>query len=415
MRQRPVAVLALALLLPLWPVAVAQEATEEEQLDQEEGDAAETEGAEVADPPAPGPGARGRDTAPGEVHTVVRGDTMWDLSQRYLGNPWYWPKVWSYNPEIANPHWIYPGNQVRFFPTGEDTPARVVTGVGPGEDPIAAGTQMEGTPEGPDGVTPGEALGLETEEFEGVQVVGKIGYTQPKATRVTTESFVTARELEEAGVIHSSFSESVMLSYPNTVYVKFKNPGNAKVGDPYVIFKTVREIKHPITGDRLGFQTQFIGAMVVTKLHDGLVTAQITNSWDEVNRGHFVGPFGERLSDNVTVKPNSRELTGVLVGTQVPFLTMAGEHHNVFVDKGSADGVEVGNTFTVVRQNDGVGNFFKPFRDQRGDLPVEDIATCMAVDVKENLTTCLMIRSIREVVPGDRVEMRVTRTTAAMR
>jgi len=56
---------------------------------------------------------------PGAQHTVEKGDTLWDLSRRYLGSPWYWPKVWSYNPEIANPHWIYPGNQIRFFPTGE--------------------------------------------------------------------------------------------------------------------------------------------------------------------------------------------------------------------------------------------------------------------------------------------------------
>jgi len=43
-----------------------------------------------------------------EEHTVVPGDTLWDLCAKYLNNPWYWPRVWSYNPEISNPHWIYP-------------------------------------------------------------------------------------------------------------------------------------------------------------------------------------------------------------------------------------------------------------------------------------------------------------------
>src|SRR4029079_15071594 len=45
------------------------------------------------------------------VHTVKRGDTLWDLSGHYYGNTWGWPKVWSYNPQISNPHWIYPGDQ----------------------------------------------------------------------------------------------------------------------------------------------------------------------------------------------------------------------------------------------------------------------------------------------------------------
>ncbi|MBM4362897.1 MAG: LysM peptidoglycan-binding domain-containing protein, partial [Deltaproteobacteria bacterium] len=47
------------------------------------------------------------------VHSVRQGDTLWDLCGGYFQNPWMWPKVWSYNPQIQNPHWIYPGDQVR--------------------------------------------------------------------------------------------------------------------------------------------------------------------------------------------------------------------------------------------------------------------------------------------------------------
>ncbi|MBN1210137.1 MAG: LysM peptidoglycan-binding domain-containing protein, partial [Myxococcaceae bacterium] len=87
------AVLVVLSLAPAWS-ARAQEA-------EEEAEGSETEGAEVAEeaPSGAGPRVEGsRETAPGEVHTVVRGDTLWDLSQQYLGSPWYWPKVWSYNP-----------------------------------------------------------------------------------------------------------------------------------------------------------------------------------------------------------------------------------------------------------------------------------------------------------------------------
>ena len=46
-------------------------------------------------------------------HVVVSGDTLWDLCASYYGDPWRWPEVWSLNPAITNPHWIYPGNLVR--------------------------------------------------------------------------------------------------------------------------------------------------------------------------------------------------------------------------------------------------------------------------------------------------------------
>ena len=53
-----------------------------------------------------------------DTHTVQKGDTLWDLSARYYRNAWGWPKMWSYNPQITNPHWIYPGDVIRVAPPG---------------------------------------------------------------------------------------------------------------------------------------------------------------------------------------------------------------------------------------------------------------------------------------------------------
>src|SRR5947209_4380133 len=60
-----------------------------------------------------------------EIHQVQGGDTLWDLCSKYLNSPWYWPKIWSYNPQITNPHWIYPGNELRFYPSDENLPTNV--------------------------------------------------------------------------------------------------------------------------------------------------------------------------------------------------------------------------------------------------------------------------------------------------
>jgi nucleoid-associated protein YgaU len=63
----------------------------------------------VAVETAPSPRARAAGEAVPESYVIQRGDTLWDLSSRYLDSPWYWPKLWSYNPQVENPHWIYPG------------------------------------------------------------------------------------------------------------------------------------------------------------------------------------------------------------------------------------------------------------------------------------------------------------------
>src|SRR5690606_18653750 len=51
-----------------------------------------------------------------EIHVVKQGDTLWDLSGNYYQSPWKWPQVWSYNPQVKDPHWIYPGDQLRLRP-----------------------------------------------------------------------------------------------------------------------------------------------------------------------------------------------------------------------------------------------------------------------------------------------------------
>jgi len=415
MRSRILTSFLVALAVaPVW-TARAQQAIDIRGGDEDENTEAEggeTEGAEVADEEEPGSPGRGpntgnaRETAPGQVHTVARGDTLWDLSQSYLGSPWYWPKVWSYNPEIANPHWIYPGNKVRFFPAGEEVPSRVEAGTGPGdamvvdEGEIQAATEM--------GPVSGESL---------VEVSGKLTYQPQNNTLVMTNGFVTTKEVEEAGKIDSSFSEAEMLSFPETVYVRFKRKIDAKVGDRYIIYRTVQEVKHPLQeGKRVGFLTELAGTVRVLSVGDKYVTAQITETWDPIMRGDLVGPYGERVMDRVTLKPNAKELKAIVVIPMVPFLTLTGEHHMLVMDKGSSDGVEVGNSFTIVHREDTVGKKLLAAKTAKSEgLPDEPVGTCLVTEVKERTSNCLLTNSLREIAPGDRAEMRVGNKPTAQR
>ena len=47
-----------------------------------------------------------------QVHVVEKGDTLWDIAKSYVGNPFEWPNIWRKNPQIEDPHWIYPGDEV---------------------------------------------------------------------------------------------------------------------------------------------------------------------------------------------------------------------------------------------------------------------------------------------------------------
>lgn len=370
-----------------------------------QGGSTEVEGTEVKQPP-PQPqqqngqvrtAPEGTEQGPSQVHTVERGDTLWDLSSKYLGSPWYWPKVWSYNPQIANPHWIYPGNQVRFFPgNGEETPTRAEP-VSGDEDELQAGEPVQGDDE--------------------VQVVRLPIETKTKEI-VVRNGFVTPNEVDSSGTLVASFAESEMLSPPDVVYLDFKDRSAVQVGANYLVFRTLGEVHHPRTGKRLGYQTQIVGVVKVNRTSEQKVRASLIKAFDEVNRGDRIGPSKERLFETVNAVPNATALSGLFVVAPLDrYTTMSGQYDRVLVDAGSSQGVQVGNVFTIIRQGDPLRQDVgvDPSINQDLTLPVEDVGQCMAVDVRETVTTCLLVRSLREIVAGDRVEMRAGAAQTAHR
>jgi hypothetical protein len=310
-------------------------------------------------------------------HTVEKGDTLWDLSQRYLGSPWYWPKVWSYNPEIANPHWIYPGNVVRFFSTGEEVPTQVELGE-------------------PEDVSQGSLI-----DEDKVVVTGKIAF-EPKGTLLfRAHGFVTPKDLEEAGHISGSFEEVQLLSSYVNVYLQFKNKGGAKIGDRFVIFRPGIEVDNPNTGSTVGYLTEVRGVLKILRTDGPMVTAMITESFDTIERGDLVAPYSEALSKRVAAKPNDKKLDA----TVVAYLGQ-GTYATIIIDQGSNQGVQPGNTFTVLRQQDGLVHDVANHPEYRDEhYPIEDVGTCIAWEVKTTATSCVLVRALREIVVGDWVQM----------
>jgi hypothetical protein len=340
---------------------------------------------------------------PPDTYTVRPGDTLWDLSGRFLNNPWYWPKVWSYNPEITNPHWIDPGQLLRFYPTAEEAPVRVE----PVEGPVAEEPEPEAPRELED-FSRGELAGpSELLDDDAVAVSGpyKIGYVPPRATTARHETFVTKRELEESGELFGAFEDKLMLSTTDQTYARFKKSVNVQKGEAYVIYRTERAIRHPDTGSVFGYQTVVIGAGRVTAVEDKAVKLLITQTFEPIERGALLGPWSERFVKQVVRRANGTSLNGRIIGATQEILTQLGEHHVVFLDKGKDDGVQEGNLFKVVRAGDPYGGEMARAKwDDR--LPKEDVGDLLVIDVKDHASTALVTRSLVELYVGDRIEMR---------
>jgi hypothetical protein len=349
-----------------------------------------------------------------DTYTIKPGDTLWDLSGRFLNNPWYWPKIWSYNPEIANPHWIYPGNILKFYPSAEEAPTRV--------EPVGPNTPVAKTDDAGDDEVATDTAIRELEDFsradlkapvsaeaaDTVAVAGpyKIGFVPQRTRLARHDTFVTPRELAESGAIHAAFEEKLMLSTLDRAYAQFENRAAVKVGETYVVYKTERAIPHPDSKkDIFGYQSVVLGTAKVVAVEDKAATLQIVQTFEPIERGALLGPWTQKFFRPVERKPNKRALDAQIIAAQVEIMTQLGENHVVFVDRGEKDGVEEGNVFVVLRSGDQYGT--DPHRGSWDDsLPIEAVGELLVIDVKDHASTALVVRSLKELVIGDRLEMR---------
>ena len=375
----------------------------------------EVHGQQQVTPPAAPPGET-------QEYTVQKGDTLWDLSQKFLNNPWYWPKIWSLNPSIENPHWIYPGNKLNVTAGQGGAPAQVEAGEPPqqgaGETNDSADESLPVAPpsDGADFAVAGSDARELAASNRAVSASGRLSFTPPSVMTVRVSGLISPEERAQAGVLDGSFEEKELLANYDTAYVHFKQDPGVKVGDKLIIFRPDGDIVDPTTHKKLAEKTVTEGVARVVGINASSYTVQIEDASEEIGRGDLVRPWVAQ-EKRLVPKPNRAEVNGVIIGATNSNLSTLAEANEVFINKGSADGVEEGNTFAVVQRGDGLGAIggglttsytagAEGEKAQKQNVPDENIGLLLVVDVRDHVSTAVVLKSIRELEAGERVAMR---------
>lgn len=309
-----------------------------------------------------------------DTHTVKQGDTLWGITGTFMGDAWQWPRVWSYNPEITNPHWIYPGAVVRL------------------------------------------KLGAEGEKvttlLSGTQVKIKASKHKDNSVFLRDEGYIERDAMKAAGVIAGANEEHMLLAYDDKVYVHFDDPKFAKAGNELAIFAEIPSDQR--LDDEEGQLVRIFGTARIDDYDpDTKVSrAVITEALDPIERGYKVAPIRRKFLE-VEPRTNRKGIQARVVATMRPQL-LVGDYGVVFVDVGREDGVQVGNRFLVVRSGDA---WQKALDDNPKELgataelpkqpkyPDEAIAELRVVDVRKKSAMCLVTSSLQPVAMQDRAEM----------
>jgi hypothetical protein len=330
----------------------------------------------------------------GEVpdsHTVRRGDTLWGLCDFYFQNPYQWPRLWSYNPQIKNPHWIYPGDAVRLREPGDNATA----GAG----------------------SPGTGGGKGSADQNGMGLVDRRHKVPSGTVFLRDQGWVHDDSDANWGDLTGSAQDKMFLSDLDEVYLTLKPGHDVQLGQELSVFR-------PRKTAAAGEIVQILGTVRVDQYspQDHTARARVVESLDVIERGASVGPV-DRAFQIVAPRRNDVDAQAHVLASLHPNV-LFGQNQVVFIDKGDAAGLKPGNRLFVVRRGDawrkslvtpGAGRRVSadderpmpPMENTPGarheeDLyPDEVVAELRVLATKKESAACLVAQSRHEIEVGD--------------
>ena len=317
-----------------------------------------------------------------EQYTVVKGDSLWEISGKFLQHPWQWPQLWKNNPQIKDPHWIYPGDTL-YFSYVDGVPslslARTNSGMGyTGEDKIEP-----------------------TVRESPIQQAIKIIPTDAISQFLISPKVVSSDELKNAPyVIGIATDERLIAGAGDRVYVRaIEQPA----GLAYTIFRQGEPYFSPQTHELLGYEAEYLGEAILQAAGDP-ATLLIKSSRRQVQLGdRLIINNINNLALNYFPRPPDSPLVAQIIRV-MGGITQIGQHDIVVIDKGKADGLEEGHTLDIFRNGRVVVDKYHSQEAEAVKLPDELAGVLMVFRVFDRVSYALVMEATGAIHVFDRVQ-----------
>lgn len=310
-------------------------------------------------------------------YVVVKGDTLWDISAKFLRDPWLWPDVWKHNGQIKNPQLIYPGDIISLcFIDGKP---RLCVNSNMSNDQRMLYPHMRSTDaEAAIAMIPSEAIW----------------------PYLSSPKVVSKDELENAPYIVAFSGEHLVAGADDEVFVRTILDSRFLA---YTIYRAGDTYRDPDTDEILGYEAEYIGDSVITDLGDP-ATLRITNSDTEVRRGDRLMPTSE---ENVIFDyfpaPPSKMIKGSIISVLNGVMSI-GTYDIIVLSKGASDGLKVGNILTIMQKGKLIPDPYHKIKNEMVKLPDQKAGTAMVFRVFDRVSYALVMHATRHIQVLDSVQ-----------
>jgi hypothetical protein len=316
-------------------------------------------------------------------YTVKRGDTLWDISSIFLRDPWLWPEIWQVNPQVENPHLIYPGDVLSLAYGADGRPQIRLTQLGAAR--LAPRLRSEGI-DGPIATIPYGAI----------------------AAFLARPSVITAEQAKTAPRVLAFRDERMVGGSDQEIYVRnLPAQPNAR----YAVVNVGEALRDPDTGDVLGYLGTYASTAIINRTGEP-AKAQLTDAARETLRGDRLIANDVSPALNFLPRAPSREIDGQIISV-VDGVALIGQYQIVAINRGTQHGLETGHVLAVNDAGDIVrdtfagrkilgvstGSAFAP----KVKLPDERAGTILIFKTYDRMSFGLIVSATSAIRVADRV------------
>lgn len=322
-----------------------------------------------------------RDNHP-EQYRVVKGDTLWDISGKFLRKPWKWPELWHANPQVSNPHLIYPGDLLNLVYI--DGQPRLVLNRGANRGTIKLSPGIRRTP-----------MAIPPVPLEAI-------HSWLLSNRIIEHK----DDFRDEPHVIAVAAERILAGNNDRIYVR----GELEEADNYELYRQGREYKDPQTGEILGYNADYIGSARVQLRTDdeldadpesrGVSTLDITRVEQAVEAGDRVFVSEERrIQPSFELSEPSGDVHGVIL--DVPRgIAQIGRYDVVTLSLGEQDGLKEGHVLAVYKTGETVRD---PVLRDKVKIPDERAGLVMVFRVYDRMSYGLVMQASRNLEVLDKV------------
>jgi hypothetical protein len=265
-----------------------------------------------------------QDNAP-DKYVVVKGDTLWDISGKFLKDPWRWPQIWNMNrEEIKNPHWIYPGDMIVLDRSGDEPRLSLVKGEKSDMQTVKLSPGVRATDIGNDAIP-----AIPTRAIHPF-------LSQPRV--------VPLGAFDNAPFILGNNVERAILGAGDPTFATGGKTGVTR----WNVLRPGREIRDPVTTEVLGHEVVYLGD-ARTLVAGAPQTIRITKSVQEIFPKDKLVEADEGVTFEYIPHAPETKIDGRIISAYGG-LSDSGRYQTVLINRGSRDGLEPGHVLAVYRE-----------------------------------------------------------------